>query len=82
MGCGAQSDFRRVNAREDTLQRSAVYGGRDMKSLAVAFTISLALTAAALAWTHGNLVLGNTFIADNSNVILTNDSGSDNLLAQ
>ena len=53
-----------------------------MKSLILAITISLALTAAAMAWDHGLLVLGNTFIADASNVILTNDSGSDNLLAQ
>ena len=53
-----------------------------MKSIILAFAISLAFATAAMAWTHGNLVLGNTFIADGSNVILTNDSGSDNLLAQ
>ena len=52
-----------------------------MKSIILAFAISLALTAAALAWTHGNAA-GTAFIADGSNVILTNDSGSDNLLAQ
>ena len=52
-----------------------------MKSIILAFAISLTLTAAAMAWTHG-AVPGNTFIADLSNVILTNDSGTDNLLAQ
>ena len=49
----------------------------------VIFAIVISLsTVRARAWTHGNLVLGNTFIADLSSVILTNDSGSDNLLAQ
>ena len=52
-----------------------------MKSIILAFAISLAFATAALAWTHGNLVLGNTFITDGT-TILTNDSGSDNLLAQ
>ena len=52
-----------------------------MKSLILAGIICLELTAVAFAWTHGNLVLGNTFITDGT-TILTNDSGTDNLLAQ
>ena len=52
-----------------------------MKSVILAFAISLVLTVAALAWTHGAVIITG-FILDNSSVILTNDSGSDNLLAQ
>ena len=53
-----------------------------MKSIILAFAFSLALTAAAMAWTHGLVVSHNGFITDLSSVVLTNDSGSDNLLAQ
>ena len=52
-----------------------------MKSLIIAFAICLELTAIAVAWTHGKVVIQG-FILDNSSVILTNDDGSQNLLAQ
>lgn len=52
-----------------------------MKATILAIAISLALTAAAMAWTHGAVIITG-FILDNSSVILTNDDGSQNLLAQ
>ena len=52
-----------------------------MKSIILAFALSLALTAVAMAWTHG-VIVNNGFITDLSSVVLTNDSGTDNLLAQ
>ena len=52
-----------------------------MKSIILACIICLELTVVAFAWTHGAVIITG-FILDNSSVILTNDSGTDNLLAQ
>jgi hypothetical protein len=50
-----------------------------MKTYIIAASILVLAITAALAFDHG---AGVVFIADGSNVILTNDSGSNNLLAQ
>ena len=52
-----------------------------MKSLILACVICLELTVVAFGWTHGAVIITG-FILDNSSVILTNDDGSQNLLAQ
>lgn len=51
-----------------------------MKSLILACVICLELTVVAFAWTHGAGISG--FILDNSSVILTDNGGGNNILAQ
>ena len=71
MGCNSNRHRHPRHALQGALQRLQLHGGWAMKSIILAFAIWMASTP-----------IGNTFIADGSNVILTNDSGSNNLLAQ
>jgi len=51
-----------------------------VKTLIIAFAICALTVTAALSWfPHG---VGTTFVADSANAILTNDPGTNDLLAQ